>query len=353
MMYACLLLVVAVNTIGARLLPQVEHLVLILHTLGFLAILIPLTAMASKSSGSFVFSTFDASETGWNSNGVAWFVGLISTNLPFVGFDGPLHMAEEVKNAAVNVPRAILAAVILNGATGFAIVIAYLFCIGNIDEALAPNTGYDYIDSFYEATRSLGGASVMAAIPDALVICATFCMLATASRQTWAFARDRGMPGSTFLAHIEPGSKLPLRSIGLCTIVTAIICLINIGSTVAFNAIVSLTIAGLFTSYLIPLCLLIEKRIRGEDIHYGPWKMGKKLGLVVNVSSVIYLIISIIFSFFPPATPVTAVSMNWSIVVWGGVLLLGLIWYGLIGRKQYNGPIIEQCSVIAEVKTSA
>lgn len=353
LMYACLLLVVAVNTIGARLLPHIEHIVLLLHTLGFLAVLIPLTALAPKSSSSFVWKTFDASEAGWNSDGLAWFVGLISANLPFLGYDGPLHMAEEVKNAAINVPRAMIATIVLNGTTGFAMVLAFLYCIGDLDNALAPPTGYDYIGTFFQATNSHAGASIMAAIPNALVICATFCMLASASRQTWAFARDRGMPCSKFLAHVDDRSKLPLRSIGLCTVITALICLINIGSTVAFNAVVSLTIAGLFTSYLIPICLLIEKRLRGEEMQFGPWRMPKTLGLATNILSAIYLIISIVFSFFPPATPVAPLTMNWSIVVWGGVLIIGLVWYAIFGRKQYSGPVIETSMVAAEVKASA
>lgn len=84
LMYACLVLIVAVNTIGARLLPRIEHFVLVLHTLGFLAVLIPLVVLAPKSSSAFVWSAFDATDAGWNSNGLAWFVGLISANLPFV-----------------------------------------------------------------------------------------------------------------------------------------------------------------------------------------------------------------------------------------------------------------------------
>lgn len=263
-------------------------------------------------------------------------------------------MAEEVHNAAVNVPRAIIASVVMNGATGFAMVLAFLYCIGDLGTALAPPTGYDYISTFAQATNSLAGASVMAAIPDALVIFATFCMLASASRQTWAFARDRGMPFSSFLAHVDTRSKLPLRSIAFCTVVTALICLINIGSTVAFNALVSLTIAGLFTSYLIPISLLIQKRIRAEDtdIPFGPWKMGRVVGLGVNILSAAYLVISIVFSFFPPATPVTLLTMNWSIVVWGGVLLIGIAWYAIRGRKQYSGPVMDiSLSTAVEVKT--
>lgn len=45
-------------------------------------------------------------------------------------------MAEEIENAALNVPRAIFATMILNGSSGFAMVLAILFCIGDIESVL-------------------------------------------------------------------------------------------------------------------------------------------------------------------------------------------------------------------------
>ena len=342
LMWAALLVCVFVNTVAARFLPKIEGVILILHTLGFFAILIPLLVLARKADASFVFKQF-ANEAGWSSNGLAWFVGLISSNLPFVGYDGPCHMAEEVSNASTVVPWCMICTVLLNGALGFAICIAFSFSVGGpdgLEAALASPTYYDYMEVFYSATKSLAGSSVMASILIALVTCASFGFLATASRQTWAFARDRGLPFSSYLSYVGK-SALPLRSVFFCAALTAAICLINIGSTVAFNAIVSITLAGLFISYMIPIILLIIKRLQGEHVRMGPWTMGR-LGLPVNIFSVIFLVISVLFSFFPPVTPVTLVTMNWSCVIFGGIVILGLIWYAVIGRKQYNGPILER-----------
>lgn len=46
------------------------------------------------------------------------------------------QMSEEIDNAALNVPRAIVTTMILNGATGFAMVLAVLFCLGDIETVL-------------------------------------------------------------------------------------------------------------------------------------------------------------------------------------------------------------------------
>lgn len=143
----------------------------------------------------------------------------MSSNLPFIGkiinetsisvmlilslgYDGPIHMAEEVQNASTIVPWCMICTILLNGILGFAIVIAFCFCLGDLPADLASPTGYDFIQVFYGATNSNAGTSVMTSILITLVICATFGFLASASRLTWAFARDRGLPFSNFLSYV-------------------------------------------------------------------------------------------------------------------------------------------------------
>jgi choline transport protein len=135
---------------------------------------------------------------------------------------------------------------------------------------------------------------------------------------------------------------IPLNSVLFCATLTAIICLINIASSVAFNAIVSLTIAGLFSSYFIPIALIAPQRLTNEQIRWGPWKLGAKLGFAINIFSMCFLAISIVFSFFPPGIPVTLVSMNWSILVFSGTVVLGILFYLVRGHKNYHGPIVER-----------
>lgn len=45
-------------------------------------------------------------------------------------------MSEEIENAAMNVPRAIFTTVMLNGSMGWAMVLAVLFCLGDIESVL-------------------------------------------------------------------------------------------------------------------------------------------------------------------------------------------------------------------------
>ena len=104
-------------------------------------------------------------------------------------------MSEEIENAAVVVPRSILLSVLINGCLGFGMLIAVLFCLGDINKALASPTGYPFMEIFLNATDSVGGAATMSAIVITVCICSSTGMMAATSRQFWSFSRDRGVPG--------------------------------------------------------------------------------------------------------------------------------------------------------------
>lgn len=82
--WAVLLVAIFVNTIISSLLPKIEGLILILHVLGFFAILIPLVYMAPHGSASDVFTLF-LNEGGWSTQGLSFFVGLVGSVFSFLG----------------------------------------------------------------------------------------------------------------------------------------------------------------------------------------------------------------------------------------------------------------------------
>lgn len=104
-------------------------------------------------------------------------------------------MSEEIHNPSVVVPRSIVLSIMINGSLGFAMIIAVLFCMGNIDDALQTPTGFPFIQIFLQATKSVSGAAAMASIIAALAVSATVGLLASTSRMFWSFARDRGIAG--------------------------------------------------------------------------------------------------------------------------------------------------------------
>ena len=87
LLYAILLVALIFNTILARQLPNVESAMLVLHIIGFFAILIPLTILAPHGSAHDVFAVFSNSGA-FRTQGLSFFVGIITSVFAFVGMYG-------------------------------------------------------------------------------------------------------------------------------------------------------------------------------------------------------------------------------------------------------------------------
>ncbi|MCJ1465810.1 hypothetical protein MMC07_004429 [Pseudocyphellaria aurata] len=339
LLYVIMIISLIFNTILARQLPNVERAMLVLHIIGFFAILIPLVVLAPHGSAHDVFAVFSNSGA-FATQGVSFFVGLVTSVFAFVGADGAIHMCEEIKEASIVVPRSLIISITINGVLGLSMLLAVLFCIGNLDDALNTPTKYPFIEIFAQATGSNGGATGMTALVLLLTISCCIVLLAAASRMMWSFARDKGLPFSGFLNRVEPRTKLPLFSLGMTTVITLLLSLINIGSTEAFNALISLVNAGFLGSYFMPIVLLLWKRLRGDPINYGPWKLGK-FGVPANIFALIWTIIAMFFSFWPVSMDPTLQTMNWACLLYGATMIFSIGFYFLRGRHIYKGPIIE------------
>lgn len=83
-----------VNMVGGKLLPRLEAVMLVVHILGFLGIIIPLTYMANHKSAQEVFLSV---QNGGNfpSQGLSWFVGSIGCVYAFAGGDAAVHVGLE------------------------------------------------------------------------------------------------------------------------------------------------------------------------------------------------------------------------------------------------------------------
>lgn len=218
--------------------------------------------------------------------------------------------------------------------------VTLIFTLGDINSILETPTFQPFIQVFYNATGSLAGTNTMVAIVIILLESCCVSEIATASRQIWSFARDRGLPGSTWLSQITPGWNIPLRAVFVSLLVSSLLSCINIGSSTALNAINSLGGVAILSSYFITISCLILRRLRGPPLPPRRWTLGK-FGLAINIGALIFLTPIWFFAFWPLATPVTAASMNWSSTMFGGILIFALIYYAVKGRHEYVGPVLQ------------
>ncbi|KAL4925686.1 putative GABA permease [Aspergillus undulatus] len=362
--WAVVAFAVGINVVGRNVLPKLEGLILVVHILGFFAVMIPLVSLADIGEARDVFTQFN-NQGGWSSDGLSFFVGLIGCVFAFAGGDAAVHMSEEIENATVVVPRSILLSVLINGCLGFGMLLALLFCLGDINAALESPTGYPFMHIFLHGTGSRGGAAAMAAIVIVVCICSSTGMMAATSRQLWSFSRDRGVPGWKLWSRVSSSTAIPVYSVVLTTAVSFLLALIPIGSAVAFNQLCAMSISGLYLSYILVAALLLWRRLNntispstsiaggqdtpsnepvntiGAKLVWGPFHVPGIWGVLVNVFGIVYALIAVFFSFWPTVTPVELETMNFSVVGTVSVIILSIVYYLIRARHVYDGPIIE------------
>ncbi|KAI1311116.1 putative GABA permease [Xylaria venustula] len=354
--WAVVLVSYGINTAVGSLLAKFEGLVLVLHILGFFAVILPLSLLSPHGSAKDVFDTWVNSGL-WQTQGISFSIGIIGNVFAFLGGDGAIHMSEEIRNAAVVVPRSLMTGLAVNGTLGFAMMVATLYSLGNIDVALAENPQYPFMSVFRHAVGSTAGATVMSSLVVIMSFSATTGCLASTSRIYWAFARDRGVPGWEVLKKISPRTSIPQNAVLVTVVISIILSLVNIGNSVAFNGVISISIAGLFGSYLIAASLLLYRRVTGAirprhdddtltntiggNLTWGPWRVRGALGIANNAFSCAYLTYIFIFSFFPPVRDVTPQTFNWAVLGFGAVVAFSMVYYVAWARKTYTGPVVE------------
>jgi choline transport protein len=132
--------------------------------------------------------------------------------------------------------------------------------------------------------------------------------------------------------------------------------LLVLGSAVAFSALISLSVAALYSSYLLVCILLLWRRLTGgfsrmdslnpifkgsDRLDWGPWHVSEPWGTFINALACIYLCFIWFWSFWPPATPTTPQNANFSILVFGAVVLGCVLWYSIRAKHTFRGPVRE------------
>ena len=110
----------------------------------------------------------------------------------FLGFDGAVHMSEEVRRAKQAVPRSMFYTICLNGILAYAIVVAILFTMGSLDDAL--NSSFPIIEICQQATGSVRAATAMVCGLLVNSLSVNLASIASVSRLTWAWSRDGALP---------------------------------------------------------------------------------------------------------------------------------------------------------------
>lgn len=162
-------------------------------------VIIPLWVLCPKATADQVFKEF-YNESGWNM-GVAVLLNQVNSLYCILGSDTAVHISEEVADASLVVPRTMWWSYVLNFVLALVTVITMLFCWGPVDNAANADIPYLLLVA---NTGNNGVALMILVVLLLLIYIGNITLLATVSRETWAFARDRGFPFSTWITKASP-----------------------------------------------------------------------------------------------------------------------------------------------------
>jgi choline transport protein len=250
-------------------------------------------------------------------------------------------MAEEVRDAAKTIPRTMMAVYVLNTVLLFPAILTIAYHTPDLDAALNDTTTYPAI---YVLKMSMSNVwiTVILTMIGFIQCASSINYFAAVTRDLFAFARDNGMPCSSWLGTVHPRKHIPINAGILSCVIGGLLSLIYIGSPVAFYAITSLCTVSLLMCYSMSIGSVLWRRIYApHTLPPAKFSLGHRFGIICNASAVAFSIWAFFWSFWPQELPVTAAGFNWASPIFVAVFLFSMFYYWWRARHVYVGPVKE------------
>jgi amino acid transporter len=355
------------NTFGIRIVKILNDLSVWWHLVGVGAIVIVAVVLNqhTRTDIGTVFTTFvdrtgSTPDSGWPGpmiGGIALYValiGLLNAQYTLTGYDASAHMSEETHDAARSAPRGIIYSVVVSVIAGFILLVAMNIAITpdmafKAADGTAIN-GYDHAFSalvppaqiWIDAVGQSGGMVILFLVIGAQFFCGMSSVTAN-SRMIYAFSRDGAIPGSSFWHRINKRTRTPTNSIWLAAVGAFILGLPYLLSPVAYFAITSIAVIGLYVAYVAPVYLRVRA---GSRFQPGPWTLGRWGPLVGWVATIWVVFIVILFmlpQYLPQvdSTGLVWADINFTPVVFLVVLGGAALWYAVSAKNWFKGPKVQ------------
>jgi amino acid transporter len=319
------------------------------HVFGVAIIVILLIAVPSHhASFSYVFGHRSYGVGGF-SHGMYWFyvlpLGFLLTMYTITGYDASAHVSEETTGASMSAARGVWRSVAYSAAIGWILLLALTFAVQNKDISSISSAGFPALAII---TSALGSASAKAVILISTIgqlFCGMACVT-SASRMTFAFSRDGAIPGHNLWRRLGSNGTPTYAVLFVCLAALAITLPAYFpnaaGFPVAFFAVTSIAVIGLYIAYTIPVYLRWRMR---DGFSPGPWTLGAKYKWINPIAFVWVGLCVIIFCLPTSQAGVYFKSgfswgaVNYAPLVTIAVMLTVTIWYVVSAKNTFKGPI--------------
>jgi amino acid transporter len=350
--------VTLVNIFSSHLLALINNVSVWWHVAGAaIVILICVFGPKTHQSFSFVFTErINNSGFGDGTTGGLTFwlyvlpLGFLLTQYTITGYDASAHLSEETQSAANGAAKGIWQSIFYSAIGGWILLLSFVFAA----------TQLDVINSTDPSVNPYGAGTALAVLNSALgsglfkvvvfismagqVFCTTACMTST-SRMLFAFSRDGAVPGAKRWARVNTNGT-PRNAVLIGAIAGVVLTLPALyrapnGVPVAFYAVVSIGVIGLYGAFAIPIWYRWRA---GDSFTPGPWTLGShyKWMNIVAVAEIVITSVYFLLPFTPTGWPghddFTWTAVNYTpIVVLGALLALWIGWH-TSAKHWFTGP---------------
>ncbi len=352
---AVLVLVSVLNIFSSHLMAVMNNISVWWHVVGATIIVLILIFIPDQHQSIGYVFTERLNNSGYSGGSTSsfafWFAILpfafLLTQYTITGFDACAHLSEETEGASTAAAKGIWQSIFYSAIGGYILLLAVTFAIpndanGDPDNAIAA-LGVQPI--FLAALDKNWATFVLFISASAQFYCATSCMT-SASRMTYAFSRDGAIPGSDTLKRLT-AKRVPANAVMFVAVAAAVVtlpALIKLEGTtlpLAFYAVTSIAVIGLYASFAIPIYLRWR---HGENFEVGSWNNGSKYKWMnpIAVAEIIIVSLYLMLPTSPFANPFYDEFdwkfLNYTPVVTVGALILLAIWWNVSAKNWFTGP---------------
>jgi amino acid transporter len=282
-----------------------------------------------------------------------WFyilpLGFLLTQYTITGFDSCAHISEETHGASTTAAKGVWRSIFYSAIFGWILLLALTFAATHVSAINAKAAGGAYVSiAILETALGTGWVKFVLIISTVgQLFCGAAC-LTSASRMCYAFSRDGAIPGWRIWSRVNK-RRVPANAVILMAILAGLITVpayfpSKKGTAiepVAFYAVVSIAVIGLYVAYVIPIFLRWRM---GDAFQVGPWNNGRKYKWMNLFATFWVALITIIFILpLSPGGVPWRKEFDWSLVnyapiVTGGLTLAVGIWWLVSARRTFTGP---------------
>jgi amino acid transporter len=349
-----LVLAALVNIFSSHLLAILNNISVWWHVAGATVIVLILVLVPDRhASVSSVFThtvnntgLFDGATSGAGFILYVLPLAAILTQYTITGYDASAHLSEETKVAANSAAKGIWRSIFYSAIGGWILLLAFLFAVQDEDAVSAGGGGVAVI--FNQALTSKWAGTVLLISAAGQFFCTVACMTST-TRMLYAFSRDKAVPGHRYWSHLN-ANRVPVYGVVAAAVIAILLTLpalveVDINGApvpVAFFAVVSIGVVGLYVAFAIPIFLRWRA---GDSFQSGGWTLGPKYKWMCVVALIEIAITSVVAMLptsiggMPGSSDFAWKFVNYTpIVVFGALILLWVYWQVSV-KHWFRGPV--------------